>query len=131
MTDFDDHLAALERFVRDHPDKADGWLVLGFVRHFTGQYDLAIRTFDVLQRLDPSDADVANIFLSAEVPEAQPPAPSDEEEAPADSAPAGEMGSNPGADAGSTPHIRVRGEPVNRAPVRSVSLEPAYELPSP
>jgi hypothetical protein len=63
--DFDRHLAAVEAYVRNKPESADGWLVLGFARHFSGQRELAAKTFDVVRRRFTSDRDVADIFLHA------------------------------------------------------------------
>ncbi|NLX14884.1 MAG: tetratricopeptide repeat protein [Phycisphaerales bacterium] len=63
--DFGRHLQALEDFVRSDPANVDGWLVLGFVRHFTGDRELASNTFDILKRRSTDDADLAELFLSA------------------------------------------------------------------
>ena len=63
--DFDRQLRRLEEFVRTRPDSADSWLVLGFVRYFTGQRELAQRTFEVLQRQSAEDAELADLFLDA------------------------------------------------------------------
>ncbi|MEP0844399.1 MAG: hypothetical protein HRF43_17000, partial [Phycisphaerae bacterium] len=67
--DFDAHLAALEEHLRHKPEKADAWLVLGFVRHFTGQRELAAKTFEVIQRRFEADKDLAKAFLEAKSPE--------------------------------------------------------------
>jgi tetratricopeptide (TPR) repeat protein len=63
--DFDRHLKALEDFTHEKPDNVDAWIVLGFVRHFTGDRDLANRTFGLVKRLSSSDAGLVNIFLKA------------------------------------------------------------------
>lgn len=63
--DFDQQLAALEERVRSRPESGDAWLVLGFVRHFSGQREMAARTFDVVQRRFETDQDLAKTFLEA------------------------------------------------------------------
>ena len=65
MEDFDQHLAALEQFVRENPDNIDGWVVLGLVRHFTGQRELARRTFELVKRQSPEDTELSEVFLNA------------------------------------------------------------------
>ncbi len=67
--DFDQHLKALEDFVRSDPANVDGWLILGFVRHYTGDRELASNTFDILKRRSAADADVADLFLNARLAE--------------------------------------------------------------
>lgn len=62
---FTAHLDRLERFVRDNGDNHDGWMVLGFIRHFSGQRELARETFERLLGFSRSDAIVAEIFLNA------------------------------------------------------------------
>lgn len=76
--DFDRQAAALEDHVRAKPDDSDAWLVLGFIRHFSGQRELATRTFEVVQRRFDRDRDLADLFLKAKSPseierEAAPP----------------------------------------------------------
>ena len=39
MTDFDAQLAVLEDWLRNHPDNADGWLVLGYNRYFRDELE--------------------------------------------------------------------------------------------
>jgi len=129
MVDFDQHLAALEDFVRERPGDIDGWIVLGFVRHFIGQRELATRTFEVVKRLSQENADVADIFLSAEpLEELEPP------QEPHQSAPANNPGED-GGEAASVPATDVSAGPWNgtaaAARQRPVPLEPAYEIPSP
>ncbi len=63
--DFERHLVALHVYIRQRVDRADGWLTLGFVRHFAGQRDLAREAFAALRELAPEDADVAEAFLAA------------------------------------------------------------------
>lgn len=76
LEDFETHLARLEWFVVDHPDLEDGWTVLGFIRHFSGQRDLAVETFEGLKSMPKADLELVDIFLNAEppvqVPQTQP-----------------------------------------------------------
>ncbi len=65
VADFDYHRQALEAFVQQRPDDADGLVVLGFVQHFTGQRELAAQTFERLKARSESDADLADVFLNA------------------------------------------------------------------
>ena len=48
--DFPRQLRALEDYVLQNPDQADGWLVLGFIRHFSDQRVLGQRAFEVIQK---------------------------------------------------------------------------------
>ncbi len=82
--DFDQHLKALEDFVRSDPANVDGWLVLGFVRHYTGDRELASNTFDILKRRSSADTDIADMFLGA-----RPAEGATETAGPTTSAPAG------------------------------------------
>jgi hypothetical protein len=61
--DFPRHLEAVQNFVFSEPKNADGWLVLGFVRHFSGERDAARRAFLHVRQRFPEDADVAEAFL--------------------------------------------------------------------
>lgn len=63
--DFDQQLATLEDFVRNNPDDVDGWLVLGFTRHYTARRDDAQVVFDILKRRSPTDVKLADVFLNA------------------------------------------------------------------
>ncbi len=67
---FQNHLARLEQYVRDNPEDEDAWTVLGFIRHFSGQRELAAETFRRLRLFPGADAEVAEIFLSAKPAEA-------------------------------------------------------------
>lgn len=58
-------LTRLEDYVTDHPGQEDGWLVLGFIRHFSDQAELAARTFELLKWRDGENGEVAAIFLQA------------------------------------------------------------------
>lgn len=72
--DFDRHLASLESHVRVQPEDAEAWLVLGFVRHFSQQRELAAKTFEVIDRRFETDRDIAQAFLKAKpVSESQAP----------------------------------------------------------
>lgn len=68
LEDFEKHLARLEWFVVDHPDSEEGWTVLGFIRHFSGQRDLAVETFEGLKAMPKADLELVDIFLNAEPP---------------------------------------------------------------
>ena len=65
LAEFEQHLARLEEYVRQEPGAVDGWIVLGFVRHFSGQQELAAETFRRLKNLPGADVGLADIFLSA------------------------------------------------------------------
>lgn len=66
--DFQKHITRLQDFVVDSPSSPDGWLVLGFVRHFTGQREPAKQTFETLKERFESNAQIADIFLNAKTP---------------------------------------------------------------
>lgn len=74
--DFALHLARLEQYVVDNPEADDAWMVLGFIRHFSGQQELAVETFRRLQLLPGADVGAVEIFLAAKpaapAPESQP-----------------------------------------------------------
>ena len=77
--DFEPHLIRLEQFVQTHPEDVDGWLVLGFIRHFSGQRELSARTFQLVLRLSEDDVALAEIFLNAEaLPDLTEPDEADE-----------------------------------------------------
>ena len=96
--DFSKHLTALREFVLDNNGNADGWVVLGFVRHFAGERRQAARTFETVKQRFESDDGLADIFLKAKSPgdqsatppaetspsstQAPPPTPTDEDDAP-------------------------------------------------
>jgi tetratricopeptide (TPR) repeat protein len=63
--DFKDHLEELEEYVEDHPENADGWLVMGFVQHFMHARERAAKTFEALKHRSPKDAELADVFLKA------------------------------------------------------------------
>jgi len=65
IDDFDSHLKRLEEYVRQNPQEVDGWLVLGFVRHFMQDREMAGRTFEILKRRSPEDVELAETFLKA------------------------------------------------------------------
>lgn len=65
LHDFEVHLARLEQFLADHPDDEDAWMVLGFVRHFSGQRQLAAETFQRLTAMDGADVEAVELFLAA------------------------------------------------------------------
>jgi hypothetical protein len=66
MTDFDAQLAVLEDWLRNHPDNADGWLVLGYNRYFRDELE---RSRDAFMRCrDASQGETrytATLFLAA------------------------------------------------------------------
>jgi tetratricopeptide (TPR) repeat protein len=70
VADFVDQLGKLEQFVKDNPKHLDAVLVLGFVRHFSNQRDLAQQTFRQLKKESPNDAPLAETFLNSVPPEA-------------------------------------------------------------
>ena len=70
--DFARHLRALEEEVIDDPKDGDAWLTLGFVRHFSGQRDMAERAFRVIENRFPEDAELARMFLNAKPPVSAP-----------------------------------------------------------
>lgn len=71
--DFAKQVRSLERYVQDHAEDADGWLVLGFVRHFSGDRNLGRRAFEVIQRRFEQDGDLAKAFLNAKARPAEAP----------------------------------------------------------
>lgn len=73
--DFPRQLKALEEHVQKNPSEPDGWVVLGFIRHFSDHRDLARRAFEVVQNRFEDDAELAKIFLEAK-PLQDPAAPS-------------------------------------------------------
>lgn len=67
--DFVTQAKTLERYLDKQPGDADALLVLGFVRHFSNQRDLAQQVFERLKKLSPEDAELADVFLDALPPE--------------------------------------------------------------
>lgn len=67
--DFIDQSRRLERHVEQNPDDSDALLVLGFVRHFSDQRDLAEQAFNKLEAQSPDDSELAQVFLQAMTPE--------------------------------------------------------------
>jgi tetratricopeptide (TPR) repeat protein len=65
MSEFELHLANLDRFIRSRPRDPDGWLVRGFVEHFTRQREAAAETFEHILDKFEEDADLAELFLNA------------------------------------------------------------------
>lgn len=63
---YEQHLAILEQFVQSEPDSVDGWVVMGFVRHFTGQREISHNTFQMVKSMSADDTRLADIFLNAE-----------------------------------------------------------------
>jgi tetratricopeptide (TPR) repeat protein len=92
VEDFRKHLEELEAYVREKPESEDAWLVLGFVRHFTFERELANSTFEILKRRSERDRAVANAFLDAKPLEEILQAPSGE--AATQTAPSGATGAN-------------------------------------
>jgi tetratricopeptide (TPR) repeat protein len=127
LEDFDSHLKALENFVRSDPGDADGWLVLGFVRHFIGDRKMAATTFEILERRSAADADLAEIFLEAR-PIAEPQENQDQ-----DVKTIYPEGEQPPAAGMSNENSLEPEEDEDRSPIRpvAISLEPGYEIPSP
>jgi len=69
--DFENHLARLEWFLTEQDDIEDAWLVLGFIRHFSGQRELAAQTFERLLSMPGAHVPVVEIFLEAQPLDAQ------------------------------------------------------------
>ena len=88
---FRDHLARLEAYLVDHRDDSDAWIVLGFVKHFSGEREHAAEIFRRLKELPRADAVLADIFLEAKpqpaASETQPAADSEETSAGEDAVP--------------------------------------------
>ncbi|UCD29084.1 MAG: hypothetical protein JSV03_00955 [Planctomycetota bacterium] len=63
--DFEKHVRILEKYVSSHPDDVNGWLVLGFVRHFSHDRAMAAQAFEILKERSPKDAKLADVFLNA------------------------------------------------------------------
>lgn len=83
--DFVSQAKTLERYLDKQPGDADALLVLGFVRHFSDQRDLAEQAFERLKKISPEDAELADVFLNALPPEqaaalATQPAPAGSDE---------------------------------------------------
>lgn len=70
VSDFVDQSRKLEEFVNKNPKNDDALLVLGFVRHFSNQRDLARQAFEQIKKGSPKDAPLADTFLNAMTPEA-------------------------------------------------------------
>jgi hypothetical protein len=100
--DFPRQLKALEDYVLENTTQADGWLVLGFIRHYSQQVDLGKRAFEVVQKRFPKDADLAGMFLDAKP---MPMPPPDHQQQP---------GGEPEALPESAPHNSSQ-SPVDRA----------------
>ncbi|MBI3818514.1 MAG: tetratricopeptide repeat protein [Planctomycetes bacterium] len=63
--DFDIHIQSLERWLNDHPDDADAWLVLGYNRYFKKDYSLARVAFDRARQLASQETRrAAELFLA-------------------------------------------------------------------
>lgn len=76
LDDYTDHLLALETYVQEQPNEVDGWLVLGFIRHFSDNRELAKRTFEAVQQMSERYDDIAELFLNAKpLPEPVGPDP--------------------------------------------------------
>lgn len=63
--DFVTQTRTLEGYLEKHPNEPDALLVLGFVRHFSNQRDLAQQAFESLKKTSPEDAELADVFLNA------------------------------------------------------------------
>ncbi len=122
--DFIGQSRRLEQYVEKNPKNTDAMLVLGFVRHFSRQRDLAKQTFDQVAKLAPADKELAEVFLNAAPPEAMPEgAPG---AGPAASAPAGPGVPPPSRPAASTTQPGGLANPG----VLSVTTRPAdFALP--
>ncbi len=118
VDDFVKHVEALEDYVRQNPDDADGWLMLGFVRHFTGERAQAQTTFEILQRRSVRDTELADLFINAKAPAESGPEGSTTE--PSDVTP---PASGPMGAAGERELLQANDETISR--------EPAYTIPSP
>lgn len=114
-TDFEKHLGTLERYVLENPENADGWVVLGFVRHFSNQRDVAARTFEVVKERYPGDAELANTFLNAKPLETAPAT---------GSAPEPQAPSSPDAEAPAAPAPKADEEVAPATPEAPAESEP-------
>lgn len=65
MAMFDQHLDNLEAYVDDDPLAPDGWIVLGFVLHFSGDREEANRVFRTVMSRFPEDGELADVFIRA------------------------------------------------------------------
>ncbi len=101
MEDFDEHYDRLVTFVLDEPTNVDGWVVLGFVQHFTGLYERAAEAWQTVRKQNDKLSELVEIFLNADPPEREElPA---EENAPAPMAPTTQpSGTNDAAPEGSS-----------------------------
>ncbi len=146
--DFERHLMALDRLLRERPDSRDSWLTLGFVLHFSGMRPQATRVFEMITKQFPDDRELADIFLKAKpVPAGSQP---DGIEQPGqDEQPADDGLPSFGPEGASEPDARGYGvdgdEPVQSAlqaerDLRDAGLtqsgptiapQVAYEIPSP
>jgi tetratricopeptide (TPR) repeat protein len=63
--DFQHHLSHLEDYVLDKAGDPNGWIVLGFVRHFGGQRQQATGNFETIKKRFEPDSEIADIFLQA------------------------------------------------------------------
>lgn len=84
----------LEEHLGKSPGDVNAMLVLGFVRHFSNQRDLAQQTFEQLKKASPEDADLADVFLHSVPPEV-----------------AGVPGTQPAGGAPGTLEVRVNRDP--------------------
>lgn len=132
--DFDRHLAALDEYLRGHADDGEAWLVVGFVRHFSSQRELAARTFETIARRFPSDRDVAEMFLKARPlseimnPEGVP-APEGAPES-IEGAPAEDMGAAPqgGEGMGMIPQPSTPADGMQSAPRPGMGTSPQSRM---
>jgi tetratricopeptide (TPR) repeat protein len=98
--DFITQSKRLEDYLNKSPNDVDARLVLGFVRHFSNQRDLARRTFEGLKKGSPNDASLADAFLNALTPEqarAQEQAATGQQQGQVTTAPAAGDTGKPGA----------------------------------
>ncbi|MBI4580550.1 MAG: hypothetical protein HY718_12660 [Planctomycetes bacterium] len=107
---FRDHLARLEGHLRHHAEDDDAWIVLGFVKHFSGEREVAAEIFRRLKDRPRADRQLADIFL-----EAKPLPPATQ--------PAGAAASQPAASAANMLPPRSEGLAADPAPL--ISIEPA------
>jgi tetratricopeptide (TPR) repeat protein len=74
---FRNHLTRLEHYLTEHPADLDAWVVLGFVKYFSGERAHAVEVFRRLRDMPRADVELAEIFLGASPEDGQdanPPA---------------------------------------------------------
>lgn len=100
MEDYDDHYGRIVTFVLDQPSNIDGWVVLGFVQHFTGLHERAAEAWTTVKKLSDPLTPLADIFLNAKPP--QPEASATEQDPEGSSPPTSEPAESGKSSEGTT-----------------------------